>query len=217
MVIGAGRYLSQSGYVSIKTDAGWKLEHRVVWQHHNGPIPDGGVIHHVSGDRADNRIENLEMLPNGDHVAAHAGHVSRVIDGQLMKRCSVCDDWLPAEMFNKNKSNGLRSGLNSMCRGCTRARYHGAVRSCERCGKQFDTWKGHTPRFCSGTCAKLDEWDHNPRRERFSATVTCLQCGVEKVISAKHKNVRFCSRSCAKKHDWLHNPNRAKQKALALL
>ena len=37
------------------------MEHRAVWEMHNGPIPEGLFIDHINGLRADNRIENLRL------------------------------------------------------------------------------------------------------------------------------------------------------------
>ena len=37
------------------------LVHRVVWELHNGEIPEGMVINHVNCNPADNRILNLEL------------------------------------------------------------------------------------------------------------------------------------------------------------
>lgn len=47
------------------------FEHRYVWEKENGPIPDGYSIHHINGNQTDNRIENLELLPIGEHVRMH--------------------------------------------------------------------------------------------------------------------------------------------------
>lgn len=37
------------------------LLHRAIWVYHNGEIPEGMEIDHISQDRRDNRIENLRL------------------------------------------------------------------------------------------------------------------------------------------------------------
>lgn len=43
------------------------MEHRLVWEQAHGPIPDGWVVHHLNGDKADNRIENLFAVSQEGH------------------------------------------------------------------------------------------------------------------------------------------------------
>ena len=52
-------------------DGTTKLEHRLVWEQHYGPIPPGGVIHHKNGDGRDNRVENLELMQRASHSSLH--------------------------------------------------------------------------------------------------------------------------------------------------
>lgn len=46
-------------------------EHRLVWEKHNGSIPEGYVIHHKDGNGLNNSIENLEMMTRAEHVRHH--------------------------------------------------------------------------------------------------------------------------------------------------
>jgi len=48
-----------------------KHQHKLIWIKHNGPIPLGYCIHHINGDKKDNRIDNLECLSRKEHGLRH--------------------------------------------------------------------------------------------------------------------------------------------------
>lgn len=59
-------------YTFTRNEKGWKeLEHRVIWRKHHGEIEKGMMIHHINGNKKDNRIENLELLTRIQHGKAH--------------------------------------------------------------------------------------------------------------------------------------------------
>lgn len=41
--------------------------HRLIWEMHNGPIPNGMQIDHINHIRHDNRIENLRLVSNQEN------------------------------------------------------------------------------------------------------------------------------------------------------
>lgn len=57
----AGSICSTSGYWKIKYKGKKYLEHRIIYEMHYGPIPEGYEIDHINHDRIDNRIENLRL------------------------------------------------------------------------------------------------------------------------------------------------------------
>lgn len=48
-----------------------KRLHRAVWEYHNGEIPEGYHIHHTDKDKANNSIENLELIYGSEHLSKH--------------------------------------------------------------------------------------------------------------------------------------------------
>jgi len=68
-----GKSVTASGHIYITTPDGKKmLEHRYVMEKHLGrKLFFTEAVHHINSDRADNRIENLQVMEHGEHTTLH--------------------------------------------------------------------------------------------------------------------------------------------------
>lgn len=70
-----------NGYVCVNLNKKRHLAHRIIWELHNGKIPDGYEIDHINHIRNDNRIENLRLVTrkeNGRNIPLHRNNKSGV-------------------------------------------------------------------------------------------------------------------------------------------
>ena len=69
-----GGKVRMSGYIYVLTPSDPKrrytAEHVLIWEQANGPVPPGWHVHHLNGQRTDNRIENLAAQSKSDHHAS---------------------------------------------------------------------------------------------------------------------------------------------------
>lgn len=88
-----GRKFSKKGYVllCVKNHPngdinGYVFEHRLMMEIGlNRLLQRDEVVHHVNGIKHDNRIENLQLMKNGEHTTLHHKGAKRGLDTRLLQ------------------------------------------------------------------------------------------------------------------------------------
>ena len=108
------------GYLRTRKDHTGKLrmEHNLVWEKANGPIPEGMFIHHIDHNKTNNDIDNLQLVTPLEHKRIHQG--CRMVGGEWEKPCKVCNEFKKCNKENWYYSRGWINGR--LCKICYSAK-----------------------------------------------------------------------------------------------
>ncbi len=178
--------LSDRSYFSRGVKGGTERLHRSIYEHHHGKIPKGYHVHHINGDKGDNRIENLEALTHKEHFGKHlaTGDDLKRKQAHMASIRPMTKAWHASpEGHRFHAENGRKSALS----------YVPVERTCEQCSIKFQSKrKEKNDRFCSNKCRSahrrasgVDDIDFTCpvcqatiRRNRYAKSKTCgRKCG----------------------------------------
>jgi len=112
-----GGYTNAQGYRMVKVDGRDVLEHRHIMEQAIGrPLLPTEHVHHKNHQRADNRLENLEVMDGREHISNHRKVTARLprLHGRWSYRHSAC---------LQCGTTAIRHTGNGLCRKCYQARY----------------------------------------------------------------------------------------------
>ena len=170
-----------------------KRLHRMVWEANNGPIPEGYDVHHIDGDRANNDIDNLQLLLGTDHGRLHMNTPERKEQSKkaIVIAAEAAKEWHRTEKgYDFHSRHAREYWENAELR----------TYSCTCCGREFQTKRVYGPAentFCSNNCKSA--WRR--RQGVDNETRTCPVCGVEFVVN-KYSRQKYCSRECGWTGRW---------------
>jgi hypothetical protein len=116
-----GGVLRKDGYKLLSINGRRILEHRHIMEELIGRrLESKEIVHHLNENRADNRPENLELLPSQtDHVAKHY----KGFRSETHKQCRKCLAIKPRMAFDSNHNPAQKDSSSSWCKDC-RAKYN---------------------------------------------------------------------------------------------
>jgi len=79
------RFYVYDGYLTISNDKWRKQVHRAVMEKKLGrPLTTDEIVHHIDGDRFNNKLENLELHTRSSHMSIHYTSRERNEKGQFV-------------------------------------------------------------------------------------------------------------------------------------
>ena len=125
-------HVDKEGYVRITVGyvpGAWgnaqKHEHVVVAERALGkPLPAGAQVHHVNGDRTDNRPSNLVVCQNqAYHGLLHRRTRAKRASGHASwRQCRWCKEWASPDNPAFHIGESYRSAWHRSCERAARAR-----------------------------------------------------------------------------------------------
>jgi hypothetical protein len=167
--------------------------HRSVWEHHNGPIPNGYHIHHKDGDRCNNDIENLELVLAEEHLSGHMSSEER----KAKSRETVCNAIEAAKQWHKSADGKQWHSKQSKETWKNRSPIK---LTCTNCGTEFESliaYKDGANRFCGNSCRAA----YRRKSKVDNETRSCVVCGKQFFVN-KYSKQLSCGKECAKVRRW---------------
>lgn len=203
-----GKYQWFNGYRFTRDDdTGYYLNstlrmrmHRYVWEFHNGKIPRGCEVHHIDGDKANNAIENLQLMTRSDHAKLHAKNLTDEQRSRL--RANLAERAMPKAREWHASEKG-KDWHREHYRVMSDALHVKEKYRCDNCGREFEANKRTGNHFCCNACKSA--WRRNSgiddearvcpicgskfRANKYSKTVTCgRHCGA--ILTARKKKTK---------------------------
>lgn len=166
-----------------------KRLHRYIWEFYNGEIKRGYEIHHINGDKSNNDISNLVMLPKKEHAKLHSNNQSEALLEK--KRKNIKEKALPkAIKWHKSEEGKIWHSKHSLeiAKNMKEKEY-----ICLNCNNVFYKKPYGTNKFCSNKCKS----SYRRKSGIDNVEKVCAYCGGV-FVDNKYNKRKYCSRKCSK-------------------
>ena len=124
-----GKIINPAGYIlvfcpnhpSVSNNTYYIMEHRLVMEKYLGRyLERNESIHHINGNKQDNRIENLELTSKSEHTSFH-----NYID-MSDRKCSICNS-CKTSINSKGRPVWSKYKNGVLCVKCYKLKYYHEV------------------------------------------------------------------------------------------
>lgn len=98
------------GYIEVKVAEPnkWRAKHHIVWEEHNGPIPEGHVIYFRDGNPRNVDIENLRLVSRKVHAVMNHAGLSGFTGDRQDAACVIADTKIALAKAKRDSKNSRR-------------------------------------------------------------------------------------------------------------
>ncbi|EPU3949756.1 HNH endonuclease [Klebsiella michiganensis] len=124
-----GFSLNRDGYLRVGLNYKRYLLHRIIWELHNGPIPDGMEIDHIDGEKTNNRLSNLRLATHQQnlHNTKKRKDGESILPKGIGRHSQVSDYFVAEIMHNGERHRRSSKNINELSAWLVekRAQLHG--------------------------------------------------------------------------------------------
>lgn len=177
-----GYYLGNIGNKPVRL-------HRYIWEKYCFKIPDGYDVHHIDHNKANNRLENFELIESSLHHSEHMKEPSRIEQSKANLNNIVrpkAIEWhksdVGREWHKKQYEISLRKSMINK-----------VEKTCEVCGNTYEVSSSvaYRSRFCSNKCKSA----YRRHSGKDDIDKVCSICG-KHFKTNKYSPAATCSQYC---------------------
>lgn len=181
--------------------------HRYIYQKYYGEIPKGYDIHHIDHNKDNNEIENLQLLERNKHKQRHAKEITE--EQREFYRNNINEKARPKaiEWHKSPEGREWHKKQYEVSLGLYKGQHAIKITmKCLYCGKEYETIKTGSNKFCSNNCKSA----YRRKLGIDNETRKCNKCNKEYIVN-KYSFRKYCY-ECQPLKNRSYNDNKMSRK-----